>query len=434
MTRKARYILIAIGFCLFLILAPLMVLYVRGIVYDFQKNRFVQTGILAIRSQPSSASVSLNGKVVKSSAADIKFLIPQEYDVTISKPGYLPWEKRLPVTEGQVTWVSPPTSFIYLYRSNPKNTVLANDALDFYQQPDSDKLLVLTRNAIVLTSMNDPAQSEIHPLPKPASQLTASADGQQFILNGDVASGTAVTLYFNLGSKNFADLSDLFPEPVSKWQFSNDGRLFALSQNQLYSVNANARQKQLLQNNVLAATFLNNDLYALEKGPTSTELVVGDPAGTDQVIMKGLPVFSSSEISVSFEKQVFILGDRTLYKADARLTPLAQNVSSLNFDSAESSMIFFHDGQLDYFNPFDDTVNLITRRGNKLAGLMLRLGLSDSFFTEDNRVKALELDTRDHQNEFDLYSGDDIKKFSLTGGADKLLVLDGSTLKLLITR
>ena len=73
-----------LGFVVFLILAPTIVLYVRGITYDFSKKAFVTTGILAMRLEPKDANIYLNNKL-KRESSDIKFILPGEYDVTVKR-------------------------------------------------------------------------------------------------------------------------------------------------------------------------------------------------------------------------------------------------------------------------------------------------------------------------------------------------------------
>ncbi len=426
--------MIVIGFVIFLILAPLIVLYVRGITYDFSSGQFVQTGILAVHTNPASAGISLNGKLASKTSADIKFLPPKEYDITVNQPGYRPWEKRLRVTEGKVTWASPPSGYIYLFLASPASMTLASDAADFYASPEYNLIAILTKNSLVLTSAANPAQSQVYPLPAPAASLTASPDGRQFILNGS-GTATPAILYFNIADKKFINLRPLFPTTTPSWLYDGNGKLYALSGKQLFAIDPAAGQKRLLQTELLAATFQDENLYGLQQQGTTTALSIWtNPAGAGQAIITGLPLFHSASLFVSFEKQIFLLADSALYKADLGLTPLADNISAWDFNQQESSLIFFHDGELDYFNPFDNTIDLITRRGGPITDPLLRLSLNNAFLNEGNRIKALELDTRDHQNEYDLYNGTDIIKFSLNDSGTELLVLDGSTLKLLTIR
>ena len=89
MSKKTRYLLLLLGFVFFILFAPIMVFYVTGLKYDLKTGKFESTGILAMRSTPSSVNVLLNGKIVRKSDGDIKFLLPGEYNLSLQK-------KRLP--------------------------------------------------------------------------------------------------------------------------------------------------------------------------------------------------------------------------------------------------------------------------------------------------------------------------------------------------
>jgi hypothetical protein len=64
MTRRTRYLLIALCVAAFAVLAPLIIFYIRGITYDTNDNRYLKTGILSIESEPRSAEIILDDKSV----------------------------------------------------------------------------------------------------------------------------------------------------------------------------------------------------------------------------------------------------------------------------------------------------------------------------------------------------------------------------------
>jgi hypothetical protein len=433
MSRKLRYTLIAIGFCLFLILAPAIVLYVRGINFDFAKGEFVQTGILALRAEPKDAQVFLDGKLAATSVADIKFLIPQEYNVTLQKPGYQTWEKRLSVLGGQVTWGSPVAGKVFMFKSEPAASVAATQARNFAVMPNKNTIAFLLPKSLNLVSLQDTNSGSTIVLPKPATSLLPSADGSQFILQNETATSSTV-LYVNAGRRTVTDLSGLF-KTGSRWYFSASGKLYTLSDGTFFAVSPDTGATTLLQSRVLAAAFLNDDLYLLKQKNGSWRIQeTPDPAQEGQDILKDLPQFTQAELVVSFEKQAYLIADNTLYKVGSRLDPVASNLTAWDFNSGDSALVYLHSGELDYINPFSNETNFITRHSDAVTQPTLRFGLSNVFFVENNTIKALELDTRGHQNEYGLYKGADIKKFALDGDGKILVVLDGDELKTVIIR
>src|ERR1700722_19081275 len=100
MSKKIRYALIILGFIVFALLAPAILIYVRGLSYDFTTHRFVKTGILSLKTDPGSVSVYLNQKLVSTSSGNLRFLLPGEYDFLLKSPGYFDWVKRFTIAPG----------------------------------------------------------------------------------------------------------------------------------------------------------------------------------------------------------------------------------------------------------------------------------------------------------------------------------------------
>lgn len=105
MDRTARNILVILLFVAFFISAPAVLLYTSGYGYSFARNQVLKTGILHVESIPRGADVLVNGKSQnKETPLTVNRLLPGRYDVKIVKKGYHPWEKRLQVRSGQTTF------------------------------------------------------------------------------------------------------------------------------------------------------------------------------------------------------------------------------------------------------------------------------------------------------------------------------------------
>ena len=428
MSKKTRYFLLLIGLVLFLALAPLIVLYVRGITYDFSKKAFVKTGIMAVRSDPKTAQIYINGKLRRSKEGDIKFLRPAEYDVEIKKEGYHSWSKRLPILPEQVTWASPAYNKISLLLAQPMLTEVDGKVLDLASQ--NSAVTYLTQSQLKFTSGPDFSKTSAYQLPEKLFLLAASDDS---LLNF-VLSGTGASYYFSKAEEKFYSLSGLIP-PDSQFQFDSQGSLFALNKNSLYKVNPQAKSKTLLFANVLAYTFQDNRLYFVVKTADGAALKASPkPFGDSQTLMSGLPAFQSVQIKVTFEKQVFLLADGTLYLANSNLEKIADNVSTMDLNQENSTVTVLHAGQLDYYDPISHNLNYVTRSGEKLTNPKTNPTLGYVFFIKNNKLAALELDTRDRQNEYELYSGETPTKFFMDRAGQNILLLDGNKLKNLTIR
>ncbi len=110
--RLRRFIFLAFSI-VFLILAPLIVLYTAGYRYNFGTGSIVQTGVLSLTSTPKSARVSLDGKLLGSTTPTVfKNIFPGEHTIRLEKDGYTSWEKHLTVESRQTAFVENAVLFL----------------------------------------------------------------------------------------------------------------------------------------------------------------------------------------------------------------------------------------------------------------------------------------------------------------------------------
>jgi len=434
MNKKTRYSILAFGFIFFLVAAPVTVLYVRGITYDFAAKSFVKTGLLAVRTTPGDAQIFLNGKLNLRGQGDIRFLLPAEYDVAVKKAGYGGWDKRLTVSEGQVTWANPAGGSIYLFLQNPPVKNLASGVSDFYSQ--GKNLLFLTANNLAVTTTDNPSKEQDYPLPKNADKILAADDsGQNFVLGGESASGSGETLLiFNISSGQFSDIGSLLPS-TSKMRFGPDGSLYALSAGTLYKVKAADKIKTPVFTGVETFTFQDGQLYFMAENNGSSALFESSQPFSDrQLILSGLPDAPNADLYVTFEKEVLLLFGGNLYLASSNMQALAGNVSTVGFNRQNSLLTVLHSGELDYYDPLAHNLNFVTRSSQALSNPVVNTGIGWSFFAQGNNLTAIELDARDKQNQSVLYQGQNIKNFYADDAGKNILLLDNGQLKSMVIR
>lgn len=108
MTLRTRRILFFLLLGVFLVLAPLMVVYSLGLTVNFQKKVLEQTGSIFIKSKTPQTSVFLNGTLIKetsffSGSALLTGVAPGTYLIRIEKAGYQPWSRIMTVSPSLVT-------------------------------------------------------------------------------------------------------------------------------------------------------------------------------------------------------------------------------------------------------------------------------------------------------------------------------------------
>lgn len=433
MTRRTRYLLIAMCFLIFLILAPLMVMYVRGIHYDFQNRRFVSTGILTMRTDPKSVDIFLDDQLARTKDGDIKFLEPGEYAVSIKKDGYFDWSKRLTVKENQVTWASPVPNTLHLFLKDQPATDLRGGVADFILT--GDRLAAIASSTLIVTPISNPDQAQETALPKPVSSLIASPDQNTILLTGAAdAKGTPAVLSYNARSRQLLDISALFAA-APDLKFSSDGTLFNLENGQLYAIDFSKPAKTPVMDGIRAYALMQSSIYFIKtSGGGNVLYVSGEDGKNVQELAAGLPNFQTGKIFVNYEKQIFVLADQSLYKINAVAEKIADNVTNEYFDPNYTAFMFVHGGEVSNYNFSAQRVDFVTRSGDTVKNPILQQNMSFAFMAKGNDVRGLELDLRDHQNEYNFYSGTDIQKFLLDPNAENIYILDSGELKSLRIR
>jgi hypothetical protein len=106
MKITARAVFFWILVLLFLVAAPIMVLRARGYRFDARRGVFVHSGTITVKSNPPEISIALNGKLQEgqtnriNNSVNVTGLIPQNYDIEVGAPGFQAWKKKVDVHSG----------------------------------------------------------------------------------------------------------------------------------------------------------------------------------------------------------------------------------------------------------------------------------------------------------------------------------------------
>ncbi|MBI4093023.1 MAG: PEGA domain-containing protein [Candidatus Kerfeldbacteria bacterium] len=102
-----RRILYLAAIAVFLVLAPIVLLYGQGWRLDFRRAQVVRTGGIYIDSFPQRASVTINSRPMsRLTPISIFNLRPGVANVVIDKPGWQPWSGRITVVPQSLTQVA----------------------------------------------------------------------------------------------------------------------------------------------------------------------------------------------------------------------------------------------------------------------------------------------------------------------------------------
>lgn len=154
MTLRKRRIWLLVCVFVFIIIAPVINLYISG--YRLTSNlKIIKTGGIYIHSPENSAKIYLNGKYKKQigiiqNGIFLQNLKPEKYTVLLGYEGFWPWEKKIEVKEEQVTELKP-----ILISQNPKNEVILRGSfIKLYYSPFQKILAFAEKNKKGLYKIN----------------------------------------------------------------------------------------------------------------------------------------------------------------------------------------------------------------------------------------------------------------------------------------
>lgn len=109
--------------------------YARGYRFDTKTLKFQPNGILVIQSEPTGASVYIDGELKTATNANLS-LSPGVYDVEVKKDGYMSWYKRLTIEKEDVTQAT-----VSLFKNAPSlSPVTFSGALNPVASEDGTKI------------------------------------------------------------------------------------------------------------------------------------------------------------------------------------------------------------------------------------------------------------------------------------------------------
>ena len=449
MSKRTKIILFSLLTLLFLIAAPLAVLYSQGYRYDFENRRIVQVGGLYLKIFPTSAEVYIDQKLVKKTnflldSVLIQDLLPKSYKIEVKKEGYFTWEKNLTIERKQVLEVKN----ITLIPENPSFNLLYGKVEDIWLLPNNKKIVFKEVDelgwSLKLFDLEKEIKSslikdkEISRFESELLDLKLSADSKRILLKLGLKEQIK---YFIVDlSRPTATLISLdFLSPITEavtFDPQNSLKIFFLEGEKFYQTDLTTRQRSLLSEEILVYQTSGKDLYYFNG---SGHLYSSDLAMQSEKKLSVLPFILETEINHNLE----ILNDHIFLKeggivyyfnpSSKSFTELAKSVNLLRISPDNKKIVYANDYELwVYF--LEDTqeqparevnVSLFLTRFSEKISQVFWLNSHYLVFSNGNNIKVAEIDDRDKINIYDLaefkeaqflFSSDDKKLYLLSKG------------------
>lgn len=409
MRLRNRFMLIAFGILVFVVATPILVLYARGFQIDWVHHKIVKTGTFVIKTMPSKAMILLNGKPQSSlTPSTIRFVLPGDYDVTVQKDGYQSWTKRLTVLPQFVTWINEDRDFITLFytTAQEKNQVATNFAS---LSQDNSELAYVQNSHLFIYNLNNQTSMDLGDISNYRVPFT-------FTPTLSWTNGANVLNLFNQRSTSLPiDVSQ-----ITKIE-SNGDYMDILAGNQLYSITP---QGPVLVDTSVENTFLDGEnlWYVTGTDLKSYNLRLG---GSD-IIASNLPTSTNAKI-IRGEGNTFLILDKSLYILGENLQKIYDGVTSAQYDTASHSLLFADSNEILTYDPSMQKSELLLRSISPIVNPVMNFYTGYVFFENENKIKAIELDGRDHRNVYTIADVvDPTARFALSADGSVLTVFSNS--------
>lgn len=440
MKSTTRYALIIFGFFVFVILAPLLILYVSGTTFNFDGNGSNSTGIFDAKSNPSGAKVLINGKEHSSAPAIARFLDQGEYVFTITKDGYYDWSKRLPIESGQVSYAQVGVDEVQLIKKSEPVNIAGPDISSFIMI--DDKLWYTTGSKLSYLALGNQSPSTIEAVSSGYIDKRLR-DKKHFIYTIDRGTPDPDDSSSNLfqdalinSSNNRVDLLPISLRNEKSIEMASDNIVLVLSENKITAYNLNTKTISEVKKDVLEFTTLGDTGYFLNSDGTITNAVWnGTNYFNEQIIVDQTPdpvADDFNDLIITDNKELFLHKQLTgLFRVGNSLEKVVDNLSYLYFDMSTNEISYTKANELDFYNFITHRSQLLTRSTELYEPYFVRSNIGYGFAISDKGLELIEIDGRDHQNRYVLLEGRTVSNFAIAANQKTIIALvDGSLVML----
>ncbi len=407
MTLRNRFILVGLGMTVFVLATPVAVLYALGYKVDVNTHQFIKTGSFVAKSQPTRANIFIDDKVQGSRTdATVRFILPGDYNFKIQKDEFQPWTKRLNVRSGIVTWANQDRNFITLFYNTPKPRQETPVSYNAVSVKDNDAILISDGKAYSYDANRAGLRALDSQLPvfDPPAKLPDTLSTYYLLRNqpARIFSSNQISLSQHLESNsNYAAILMAGTLYQTKGQELNlhakNVSGFALENDNLWFVEGN-----MLRTSNLSAG-ITSDVATLPYSPIKATIIRGD-------------------------SQVFLILDGKLFALNDELEELYNGVEYAYWDSPAKRLVFSNSNEALLFDPVGYKTELIIRSSTPISQPTVNNQTGYLFFINEGKIKAIELDGRDHRN---VYTVADVaaESFLLSENGKILSAFTGTAVK-----
>lgn len=429
MKTSTRYSLIGLGFFIFIILAPSLVLYVSGTRLNFGSRDTDNTGIFDAKSNPTDATLYINDVKHSNTPATARFLNQGEYVFSLKKDGYHDWSKRLPIEAGGVTFAQEGVSEIQLFKKGEPVTMVPNGVSSF--AIIKNQIWFARDNSIVSMPFDDPDNQIITQIGFKAEVVVPLRNDRYLYIGPGTLFDTMTRSTIVIPPRD--SLTVNAPENIA---VINDHILY-ITNVTLLSYNISTKEITTVRDNVSALTAINTTLYfSVVDDLDARRATIYSSNWNSTALTDAQPLITNTSLAeflyITDNKELFCLCGGALSRVGSTLETVGSQILAIHLDARTNELAFINSNEFSFYNFIASKSQLITRGFlQRNTPFIVRSSIGYAFIGNSLGLEAIEIDTRDHQNRYQLLSGKPVYQIVLTENQKTIIALqDGSLVSL----
>ncbi len=356
-----RHILFFSFLLLFVVTAPLIVLYTAGFRYDFFSGGIVKTGVLHVQSSPKKASIFIDGvNTNKRTPVVIDDIIPGTHSLEIKKDGYNSWTETITIESNETSFTFPTLFLNALARPIDSRNILQGKV---NHSDDGFAYLINDGSWLELWyAQNDDTKllQRIGFHSRATYELSFSEQDSYLLLMEQLDDETHH--FVSASTIQAVTPSELSDARFISWD-ANDDDVVHLSNETSFSFNLRTGEKTPWHQDALAQTVIDGETLMVSRSLQGDVVSFLD----DQLIARIVAHIPQGEYEIiSTDNQMLLLFDKLSSRllgvslVNPEMLLLSEQVVS--WDTHESGTLLFTDGfEISTFNPFTQMRDTILR-------------------------------------------------------------------------
>lgn len=427
MDKISRYLLLVFIIIIFVILAPIIVIYVSGKNIQLGERLARDTGIIDIQSSPTGSEVYIDGQKNSNTPSTIRFVKQGTHNIEVRKAGFRTWQKNLFIEAGKVTYAGSLSDEVRLLPDIAPTPVSDSDIESYVILNDS--VIFHSGNNLTKYDLSEKTVKSETQLPIEISKLQLT-NNDKYLL---ALTKNGKNILINTVDLKLINLPEALSTNVSSLHIDNSDNVLIIKDRELLSSNlANAQLTPILEN-ALAFTLNNNLLYVASQENDSIKIDIYLWDGTNLVhqnnlITQNLSLGKSYQLWLTYQKELFLLVDDSFYRVNKNLDLLNKGVQNVQLDKIHRQLTYQTLSEIYYYNFISNRAELFYRTTQTITPSIVIPNTGYGFLASDVGLEAIEIDNRNGQNHYALVKDGKVSSMTITNDEDNLLFLNNQKL------